>query len=515
MAGERIIIPQSIRNAAEKTFIRAETVIFKPEPFVPLNPPLTREQSLQRETWMMDFANRREDDKGLAWSVPSEGKHYRYMWKWDSLKGAVINARRDKPDQARAELLKLEEYRDPKTGFVSNKIFGTERHKTWRDYPEAWNFNNNKIGSSYSQPPIEAWSTIETYDSFMRQNREEEALQFLEEIYGTAEPENYTGLQGEYSYFMNHRKNSLSDPLIGIVHRNETGRDSDEANNEDAEKAPGWLGMQKRGYELGKLGKDPNKERIDWIPEQIRQKYWVNDVMFNAMYASNLRTVGKIAGILAEKTADPQKKKQYKKDVEKYRTQADRVEERILEAMWNEEEGFFYNLDKNGNQIPVDSITGLFPLLLDKIKPEQTTALLDKLEDPEWFNTPYPIPTHATRSKFYDPEPRPLKEKFTPPWSGPVWISTNHQIVEEGLIKQAERFLKSDNPEEQELGKRCLQNAERIAKKTEELLAINPKVMECYSPLSGKGIRVETFMWSNLGNHFEKFYAAKKRLSYS
>lgn len=478
------------------------------------NQPLTDEQLRERESLIMDETNWREDH-----SVPSAGEHYRYLWKWDSLKAVVINARRGKPDQAKTEIITMEKYRDRSTGFMPNKVFATTDRKTWRDYPEAWTFNNNKVGSSYSQPPIAAWSAMETYKSFKDQNREDEGLQFLQEIYGTAEEGNYTGLQGEHAYFINHRQNSKGDPLIAIVHPNETGRDSDEANKpwlQVKSEGPGamleWLRMQKLGHDLGQLGRDPENERVDWIPEQVRQKYWVNDVMFNAMHASNLRYLADVAGLLADKSTDYQAKHQYHEDISKYQQVADAVESEILQRMWNDEQGFFYNLDDKGNQIPVDSITGLFPLMLENISQEQASSLLDKLEDPEWFNTPYPIPTHAARSERYDTNPDWFKRTFNPPWSGPVWISANHLIVEEGLVPRAEDYA---DPRRKvfapELAKRALENAGVVADKTKELLAINPKSMECYSATSGQGMRVQDFMWSNIGLHFEKYQAARQR----
>lgn len=478
--------------------------------------PLTDEQLYERETWMMEEGNWRGDH-----SVPSAGGHYRYMWKWDSLKAVVINARRGDPERAATEMMTLEKYRDKQTGFIPNKIFATANHKTWRDYPEAWNFNNNKVGTSYTQPPIAAWAAMEAYKSFVKLGREDEGLQLLKDAYGTADEGNYTGLQGEYAYFINHRQNSPDDPLIGIVHPNETGRDSDEANKPwltysdkkgyDAKLE--WLQMQKLGWDLGRLGRDPHKQRIDWIPEQVREKYWVNDVMFNAMHVSNLRYLADIAGILSEKTDSAQKQEQYSADVTKYRGIASEVEKEILDRMWDAKEGFFYNLDQNGEKIPVDSITGLFPLLLENIGEKQATALIDKLEDSQWFATHYPIPTHAVRSKFYDPNPSGFKGTFTPQWSGTVWTSTNHLIVEEGLAPRAEVFA---NPEAKTynrlLAKRALENAEIIAEKTKELLAHSPKSMEYYSPTNGKGMRVEDFMWTNIGLHFEKSEAVREAL---
>lgn len=475
--------------------------------FGPADLPLTREQLLQRRDWAMDAGNWRDDH-----TVPSEGEHYRYMWYWDSLKAVVINARRGRPDKSALELTTLQSFRDAATGFLPNKIFATATHKTWRDYPEAWNFNNNKIGSSYTQPPIEAWAAMETYRSFTQLGRQAEGLEFLRSVYGTAEPGNYTGLQGGYAYFTNHRQNSPEDPLTGITHPNETGRDSDEANKPwlaFADRVPNakkeWLQMQKLGYDLGRLGRDPQGKRLDWIPsERLRERYWVNDVMMNALYVSNLRYLADIADLLGHSADANQHVERYAADSERYRQLAGQVEHEILTRMWDGRQGFFYNLDSRGKKIPVESISGLFPLLLENIDDRQLDSLLTKLEDPAWFAAPFPIPTHAAVSAFYDPEPDWFKRTFTPPWSGATWISPNQLLVEEGLVPRAA----ADGRQTE----RAMAIAGRIARQTLRLLAMNEKSMECYGAETGRGMRIENFMWTHLGLHFENYHAAAARL---
>lgn len=462
--------------------------------------PLSGAQMRQRETWMMEHGNWRDDH-----SVPSVGKHYRYMWKWDSTKAVVINARRNDPDRSATELTTLLSYIDPRTGFIPNKIFATAGRKTWRDYPEALFFNNNKIGTSYSQPPLEAWAAMETYDSFCRARRQDEGLEFLRSVYGVASPNEHTGLNGSYDYFAKYRQNAPDDYLIGIVHPNETGRDSDEANKPwllDTQYDPRmeWLKMQKFGWDIGRLGRDPARQRIDWVPQQVREKYWVNDVMFNSMYASNLRRMDDIATLLYIHADTFDDDERYAEDAERYSLRADKVEAGILERMWDGRQGYFYNLDKRGEQIPVDSVTGLFPLMLEGIREDQLVSLVDKLEDPRWFNTRYPVPTHAVRSPFYAPDPEGFKNTFTPQWSGTVWTDVNHFLVEEGLVPRAEDLRRVNK----HLSSRMIARGALIADMTQRLLAINPKTMEYYSPNTGKGMRVTDFMWTNLGLHFEK-----------
>lgn len=477
--------------------------------------PLSSDMLLMLEAWMMEEGNWRDDH----WS-PSAGEHYRYLWKWDETKGVVISARRGDPDRSAIGLKSLLKYVDPMTGFNPNKIFATADGKTWRDYPEAAYFNNNKIGTSYSQPPLEAWAAIETYESFVSLDRKEEGLKFLREIYGKDVEGDYAGLKGGYAYFHNHRQN-LDNALIGIVHPNETGRDSDEANKpwlvySDKKRYDAkleWLQMQKLGWDLGRLGRDPNKKRVDWIPEKVRDKYWVNDVMFNAMYVRNLRYMVDIAGTLYQHAETAEEQDKYGADIVYYTTTARNVEREILDHMWDPQHGYFYNLDRTGNRIPVESVTGMFALMLENISAEQTTALVEKLEDPTWFKTPFPIPTHAVRSRFYDPEPKWFKNKFTPQWSGTVWADVNQEIGE-ALAERAEAFA---DPEfashDPELALRLLGNSGIIAAKTHEMISLNPKTMEYYSPLTGKGMRVTDFMWTLIGLHFEKYEHAKNRLA--
>lgn len=481
--------------------------VFEPR-FTEDDLPLDTDQLRERETWMMTRGNWRSDH-----SVPSVGEHYRYMWKWDSTKAVVINARRDDPDRSATELTTLLKYVDRQTGFMPNKIFATADGKTWRDYPEAWFFNNNKIGTSYSQPPLEAWAAMETYESFVRAGRMDEGLAFLSATYGTASRGNYTGLAGGYAYFANHRQNNPDDYLIGIVHPNETGRDSDEANkpwlldvrNNDPRLE--WLKMQKFGWDMGRLGRDSLRQRVDWVPEQVRGNYWVNDVMFNAMYARNLRHMARIAGTLYLNSYTTHDSDKYGADYERFGIWADNVESDILDRMWNQDQGYFYNLDGDGNQIPVDSVTGLFPLMLDTIGPEKASALVDKLDDPQWFATQYPIPTHAVRSRFYAPDPTGFKNTFTPQWSGTVWTDVN-QIIGESLSERALSFADTHPA----LSARSLGRAGLIATKTRELLALNTKTMEYYSPNNGRGMRVANFMWTNLGLHFEKLQTVQEVL---
>jgi hypothetical protein len=161
MAGERVI-PQRIHDAKEKTSrvvktannVRKEAVAYFREPeFDRPNPPLTRDQRLKREAEMMDVTNLRSDGKSLH-TVPSAGDHYDgWGFKWDEDAAVIINARRNKPEQAAKELRSIEKYRDKQTGFLSNKfrLEGIEAGDRPYLEPERTLYNH-RDHSSYTPP---------------------------------------------------------------------------------------------------------------------------------------------------------------------------------------------------------------------------------------------------------------------------------------------------------------------------------------------------------------------------
>jgi hypothetical protein len=266
----------------------------------------------------------------------------------------------------------------------------------------------------------------------------------------------------------------------------------------------GFAGKSLTNGSAGSAAIQPDK-RIDWIPEQTRAMYWVNDVMFNAMHSHGMHTLSDIATILSLAADDAQQQERYAQDTLTYQKLAEDSAHEILDRMWDAKTGFFYNLDMHGQQIPVKSITGLFPLILKGIGHHQATALIEKLEDETWFNTPFPIPTHAVCSEFFDPEPSGFKNAATPQWSGTVWKDMNHILDEQGIVPRIIDFTNAKHDSyDPVLAGRALKLGMHIAAKSRELLAGNAACMEYYGAISGTGMRVEHFMWSNLGLHFEK-----------
>lgn len=417
--------------------------------------------------------------------------HYPDLFLWDSCSAAIINSRRGKPEVAARELRTVLQGIDPTTGFIPNRrILGKPNLKDL----EAFFTFTKRSQSNYTQPPLMAHSTWEIYEGFMKKGEGEKGKAFLKEVYGENKPNEASGLKGSYGYFKRFRENGNGSKLLLVVTPKETGRDSDRSLLKGAVRIP-TRGLIARLIPAGKeiiplantvlntithfkINLDAKKN--NWEVEKSR--YRVNDVMFNVLYVDNLRYMAKIGNELGNK-----------EEGRSYENLAREMEEEILSKMWNEDDGFFYNLDKDGKQIKIASISGLFPLLLNNISEYQLRGLLDKLESLDWFNTPYPIPSVPVNSPHHDAS---HKEKSL--WSqGEVYMITNFHLLR-GIVKQVERFKTNEN-----LLSRLLPILNRVTSSSESLLE-KSGLREFYSSLTGKGYRVKNFTWSGHALHFDK-----------
>jgi hypothetical protein len=97
----------------------------------------------------------------------------------------------------------------------------------------------------------------------------------------------------------------------------------------------------------------------------------------------------------------------------------------IHSKLWDEEDGFYYDLAMNGSLSKVKAVSSFMPMLLEDLQETRTERLLAMLHDPQHFGTALPVPSTAVSEATYS----------TDMWRGPVWISTNYLIIM-GLRKQ-------------------------------------------------------------------------------
>lgn len=445
------------------------------------------------------------------------GEHYLHaMYLWDTCFHSIVYAKGGRSDLACDEIKKLlaGQITTPGKwdGFIANMLSFKEGKRLID--PEVW-FRNHPEHSDYSQPPIIALAVKRAYES-VKETDPTGANKFLAEV--------YPALVKYYGYFRSNRENKDSH-LIGIVHPSETGRDSDpdlgEAplrikadynvkNYTDISsvnprlKATG-IANALLDYAGKVIGHDARNWKDHWDPELIRERYWVNDVMFNAMYVENLRILSDMAGILGdnfkEKSGIEEKPgvrkestKQYKNEQEIFKRWAHQTKE-DMDRFMKGEDNIYHNLNNEGKnkiknrKIEQMSVSNLFSLILGDVDKNSLKSILALLEDETKFNTPFSIPSLPADDPKYDPHG--IEKRL---WRGPVWMNMNWYLAVDGLLKQAKIYHTSDP----EISKECLERARHIAGKSLELVQ-KEGTWEYYDPVNGKGYRVHPFGWSNLG----------------
>ena len=106
---------------------------------------------------------------------------------------------------------------------------------------------------------------------------------------------------------------------------------------------------------------------------------------------------------------------------------ADEIARRMVETMWDPEEGMFW-AQRAGTPIRIKTPFSLFPLLTGRLAPEIVRKLVAALRDESTFWTRYPVATVARNDPHYDPLQM---------WRGPTWINANYLLIE-GLERVGE-----------------------------------------------------------------------------
>jgi len=94
----------------------------------------------------------------------------------------------------------------------------------------------------------------------------------------------------------------------------------------------------------------------------------------------------------------------------------------LLEGMWDDDAGFFRSSGA-GAPLPAETAVSLLPLLTGRLPGRIVSRMLEALDDPDRFATPWAVPTVAARDADFSAERM---------WRGPVWVNIN-ALVAEGL----------------------------------------------------------------------------------
>jgi neutral trehalase len=102
-----------------------------------------------------------------------------------------------------------------------------------------------------------------------------------------------------------------------------------------------------------------------------------------------------------------------------WRARAVEMAARVHRHLWDEAQGFYFDLDSRGELSPVWAVSGFWPLLLDDIPSERISRLVRALQNPATFNTAFPVPSVAVCDPAWS----------TDMWRGATWVNTNYLVI--------------------------------------------------------------------------------------
>ncbi|HUW40983.1 MAG TPA: trehalase family glycosidase [Rectinemataceae bacterium] len=127
---------------------------------------------------------------------------------------------------------------------------------------------------------------------------------------------------------------------------------------------------------------------------------------FNAAMAMNALYLSALGDILNDKEASFQFKRSYFS-----------LKTRINSQMWDHDDGFYYDLDRNEGQIKTKTIGGYWPLLAEIPNEDRAERLIAHLKDPAVFGTEHPFPTLSADHPDYDRQGGGYRGSVVPPFT--------------------------------------------------------------------------------------------------
>ena len=116
--------------------------------------------------------------------------------------------------------------------------------------------------------------------------------------------------------------------------------------------------------------------------------------------------------------------------------QAGLIGRAIMGRMWNAEAGIFSDVNPDTmERTGVKAAVCFYPMLTDLLDESHVALLIEHLEDPDGFATPWPIPSSSADDPLFDADARWKGKRHNCPWNGRVWPMTNSHVIE-GLLRQ-------------------------------------------------------------------------------
>ena len=122
-------------------------------------------------------------------------------------------------------------------------------------------------------------------------------------------------------------------------------------------------------------------------------------------------------------------------DASDWRALQNRSATAIAERMWSPGARLFTDVDgRTFERTGVKAAVGFYPLLAGLVTGGRLEALLDHLEDPATFGTPFPLPSSSVDDPRFSAEGVWRGKRRNCPWNGRVWPMTTSHVIE-GLLR--------------------------------------------------------------------------------
>ena len=122
-------------------------------------------------------------------------------------------------------------------------------------------------------------------------------------------------------------------------------------------------------------------------------------------------------------------------DATEWRAVQDRCADAIRRHMWCPVAQLFTDVDgRTGERTGVKAAVGFYPMLTGLVGGSRLEAMLDHLEDPSTFGTPFPLPSSSVDDPRFSAEGVWRGKRRNCPWNGRVWPMTTSHVIE-GLLR--------------------------------------------------------------------------------
>jgi len=195
-----------------------------------------------------------------------------------------------------------------------------------------------------------------------------------------------------------------------------------------------------------------------------------------AMMVMETRSLAKMADALGK--AD---------EAREWKRRADQLAELVRTRMWDEKDGFFYNLardtgtfqTKDGISLRRKEIIGFLPMWAGIATKEQAARLVKHLTSPESFWRRFGVPTLAADDPYYDPYVFKCCQ-----WNGAVWLLWDYMVFR-GLLDYGYR-------------KEAAELARRVMDGVIFQLKANHRFWESFSPDNTQLNSPKNYLWDSI-----------------